>query len=384
MVTKVPVDTGTIVWARKRSQLSVDRAASLLKCETSQLEKIEAGTAMPTATQFRRMADIYLLPEATLLGLVPASELALPKDFRSFEGARVDLSYETVLAVRRVQARQEAIAHLAEIDDQIVAPELPIHTIRDDPEQLGASFRREFGFPVIDQLTLTTQQSYQRWRRMIEDMGVSVYVEPLGKDDSRGVSMYFNEFPAIIIDQNEKQHGARLFTLFHELAHLLIRQTGISNFSPRNAVENFCNRFAASFLMPREAVQAVFDVADGKKIEPDLPQLEFAARKLSVTISQIALRLEHLEYAPKGLYARIAKLLRPPSPKPKGKGGPEWKYMYLSRYGHNLPSYVIGSLDRGQISSVEAARLMDAAPANIGVLRATLAERRLDVNDVFA
>lgn len=382
MVTRVPVDRETIIWARKRCNLSIDQAASLLKLEFDQLSKIENGDVLPSAALFRRMAAAYLLPEATLLGVVPANEQPLPKDFRSFEGSRVELSYETILAVRRVQARQEAIASLAELDDEIVAPEIPIHSLKENPDDLGASFRREFGFPIVDQLRQTTGKTFQRWRIMVEDLGVSVYVEPLGPDDSRGVSLFFNPFPAIIIDQNEKSTGARLFTLFHELGHLFVRQTGISNFSPRNQVERFCNRFAAAFLMPREAVEAVFDLTGGK-IEPDLDQLEYASRKLCVTISQLALRLEHLGYVDSGFYAGIARLLTPgPKVKSEKKSRPPWRYVYLSRFGHNLPSYVIGSLDRGQITKVEAARLMDAAPANIGQLRQTLAERGLVMSDV--
>jgi Zn-dependent peptidase ImmA (M78 family) len=382
MVTRVPIDRETIIWARERCNLPIDQAAALLRVEFDHLFKIEEGEVLPSATLFRKMASVYLLPEATLLGAVPDNEQPLPKDFRSFDGNRVKLSYETILAVRRVQARQEAIAGLAEIDDEIVAPELPIHSLKDDPDELGASFRRAFGFPIVDQLRQTTQQAFQRWRLMVEDLGVSVYIEPLGRDDSRGVSLFFNQFPAIIIDQNEKSHGARLFTLFHELAHLLIRQTGISNFNPQNRIESFCNRFAAAFLMPREAVEAVFDLTDGM-INPDLPELEFASRKLNVTISQLALRLEHLGYVEKGYYAGIARILRPSPPvKKKQKSGPPWQYVYLSRFGHNLPSYVIGSLDRGQITKVEAARLMDAAPAHIGQLRQTLTKRALVPSDV--
>lgn len=382
MVTHVPIDAETAIWARKRCKLSPDHAAQLLQCTLDHLTQIESGEVTPTAGLFRRMANVYLLPEATLLGLLPTNELALPKDFRSFEGAKVDLSYETVVAILRVQERQAAIARLAEMDDEILAPELPIHSLREDPEELGMSLRRSLGFRVIDQLRLTPQKAFLRWRMAVEDLGVSVYVEPLGDDDARGVSIYFNEFPAIIIDQNEKQNGARIFTLFHEFAHLLVRQTGISNFSPRNSVERFCNRFAAAFLLPKEAVQAVFDVAEGKKIDPSLSELEFAARKLSVTMSQLALRLETLGYARKGFYGSIVSMLKPSQPAPRQKGGPAFRYIYLSRYGHNLPSYVIGSLDRGQISTTEAARIMDASPAHIGDLRRTITERRQEVSNV--
>jgi transcriptional regulator with XRE-family HTH domain len=92
MVTRVSIDPATAIWARERIGLSRDKAAQLLKCPVAALEKIEIGDALPNAGLFRKMSDVYLLSEATLLGLIPANDRPLPKDFRSFEGAPVALS----------------------------------------------------------------------------------------------------------------------------------------------------------------------------------------------------------------------------------------------------------------------------------------------------
>jgi transcriptional regulator with XRE-family HTH domain len=237
MVTRVAADHGVLKWAREHNKLSVESAAALLKCKPEQLIKIEDGDVQPHATLFRRMSDVYFVPEATLLGLVHPIERPLPRDFRSFDGAAVALSYETIRAIRNVEARQEALAFLAEIDDAIISPNLPIHSLKENPETLGAGFRQQLGFPIIDQLRLTAEQAFTKWRILVEDLGVSVYIEPLGEDDARGVSIFFNDFPAILVDQNEQLYGARSFTLVHEFCHILLRQAGISNFNSRNSVE---------------------------------------------------------------------------------------------------------------------------------------------------
>jgi Zn-dependent peptidase ImmA (M78 family) len=380
MVTRVPADFKTLIWARERNNLTPELAAQLLGCELGELVEIERGDKLPTAGLFRKMADKYLLPEATLLGLIPSNERPLPKDFRSFDGNAVALSYETIIAVRRAQARQQNMERLAELDDSIIAPEIPIHALNEDAEKLGLIFRKEFGFSILAQLRLQTEKAFQRWRLMVEDSGVSVYIEPLGEDDSRGASIYFNAYPAIIIDQNEKHPGARNFTLFHEYCHLLLRQTGISNFNPRNQVEAFCNRFAAAFLMPREAIEAVVITPEGgAKIEPGVSDLDFAAKRLCVTISQLALRLEHLELAREGYFKRVTAKLKPPTAKPKRKGG-DWRFAYVSRYGYRLPDSVIGSLDRKTIGPVDAARMLDADPANLPEVKRTIKERRDEVS----
>ncbi len=271
---------------------------------------------------------------------------------------------------------------LAEIDRDIVPPNLPVHSLNENPEKLGANFRRQLGFPVVDQLRLTSDKAFMRWRVLVENMGVSVYVEPFGKDDTRGVSIFFNAFPAIVIDQQEKFTGARLFTLFHELCHLLLRQAGISNFNGRNSVEAFCNRFAAAFLMPVEAVEAVFDLSKLKSGEPEIADLEFAAAKLCVTISQVALRLEQLGYTESGYYKRIASKLRPPTPKRKKKDAQvPFKFTYLSSAGHNLPTTVFASMDRQQITKLEASRMLDLAPSHFNTIRTVINARRAEAID---
>jgi Zn-dependent peptidase ImmA (M78 family)/transcriptional regulator with XRE-family HTH domain len=382
VVTRIPIVCDVLIWARKRNKLEISEAARRLKCDHDQLSKIEAGTLLPTAGLFRRMASVYLLPEATLLRDTPPLERPLPKDFRSFEGAAVTLSYETIASIRHVEGRQEAMATLAEIDKDVIPPNLPIHSLDENPEKLGANLRKQLGFSVVDQLRLTGEKAFMHWRVLVENMGVSVYVEPFGKDDTRGVSLFFNAFPAIVIDQKETFSGARLFTLFHELGHLLIRQAGISNFNGRNSVEAFCNRFAAAFLMPAEAIEAVFDLSKLKDNEPDISQLEFAAAKLCVTISQVALRLEQLGYAQSGYYKRIASKLKPPTPKPKKKDiQVPFKFTYLSSAGHNLPSTVFASLDRQQITTLEAYRLLDLAPAHFNTIRTVINARRSEAID---
>jgi Zn-dependent peptidase ImmA (M78 family) len=378
MVTRVAADSRVLKWARERNKLSVERAAELLKCKSEFLEKIERGEASPHAGLFRRMSDVYFVPEATLLGLATPIERPLPRDFRSFEGTPIALSYETIATIRKVERRQEALAYLAQIDDSIVPPNLPIHSLKEDPEKLGSGFRQQLGFPVINQLRLTAEQAFMRWRVLVEDLGVSVYVETFGEDDSRGVSIFFNDFPAIVIDQAEKLSGARSFTLLHECGHLLLRQSGISNFSSRNTVERFCNKFAAAFLLPVEAIEAAFPRQALEADEPTIAELKAAAIKLCVTISQLALRLEELGRAKPGYFNRVVSVLSPPTPKKRSKGGPEYKYVYLSRYGHHLPDAVFSSLDRGAITPTQASRILEVSPNHFAPIRQVMKERRIE------
>lgn len=380
MAVRVPVNPDTAIWARKRLSLSVEQAATLLKTTPEKLTKIEAGDDLPGVGVFQRMSQQYLVPEATLLGAPPQDALPLPNDFRSFDGAKVSLSYETTRAIRLVQSRQSSLVRLAEIDPLIIPPELEIISLSDDPEEKGSSFRRKLGFSVLEQLQMPRDRAFSKWRTRVEGLGVSVYVEPLGDDGARGVSLYQTPFPAIIVNQNEKHIGARCFTLLHELAHILLRHAGISDLNRTHRVERFCNRFAAAFLMPAEAVRSVIELGDGLR-EPSLQSLGFAADKLCVTMSSLALRLEEIGIAPTGYYRKmarnLAKLATPaPAKASTKKSEVPYKYTYLSRFGENFTGKVLESFENGSISNVEASQILNASPKHFGAFRDTIVARR--------
>jgi len=70
-------------------------------------------------------------------------------------------------------------------------------------------------------------------------------------------------FPVIYIN-NSQAKIRQIFTLFHELAHLLFKTGGIdlrhNDFiqrmrGPNKRVEVFCNKFAGEFLVPTEAIK---------------------------------------------------------------------------------------------------------------------------------
>ena len=74
-----------------------------------------------------------------------------------------------------------------------------------------------------------------------------------GGDDAPALAFSIwdqREVPVIAINASEEEYRYRIFTLFHEYAHLLLRLGGISDENPSNSVERFCNQFAAYFLMP--------------------------------------------------------------------------------------------------------------------------------------
>ncbi len=95
------------------------------------------------------------------------------------------------------------------------------------------------------------------WKRLLESKGVLVFQSsgvPL--EIMRGACIAREVLPVIIINSNDTENG-RIFSLFHELVHVALREDGISNFrySERDRydqVEVFCNQTAAEILVPSQ------------------------------------------------------------------------------------------------------------------------------------
>ena len=116
-------------------------------------------------------------------------------------------------------------------------------------------------------------------------------------EELSGFSLLQGELAAICINDNEATEGAKIFTLFHEYCHLLLRQTGISDQNEENEVEKFCNRFAASFLIPKQALlQLIGDVS--RPCDFSDRDVKRFSNRFKVSNSAMALRLEKLKLAP--------------------------------------------------------------------------------------
>lgn len=70
-------------------------------------------------------------------------------------------------------------------------------------------------------------------------------------NEARGYAIYDDYAPLIFINTNDSEKG-KIFTLFHELAHIVLSSSGISSYAynTNNDIEQRCNIIAGEILMP--------------------------------------------------------------------------------------------------------------------------------------
>jgi Zn-dependent peptidase ImmA (M78 family) len=176
--------------------------------------------------------------------------------------------------------------------------------------------------------------------------------------------------PAIVVNKNDA-FPAKCFTLFHEYAHLLLRQAAIceefSHGLGEGGVETFCNRFAASLLMPKEAIAA----AGGSRETPwELASVTEVSGKLRVSRQAFALRLVQLQWAPLALYTRVAQATKASISEKREASDrfPRYHILRLHAVGSRYARLVVTALDRGYIDNAHANRMLGTKEQSLTAL----------------
>lgn len=373
-MAEVPVNGKVLRWAREIRGLDLNGAATLLGISAVELRDYESGAKRPLVGLLRLMSSRYQINFTSLLMPEPLPVRRRPVDHRRRQG-RQRLTIDTLVAIEEVTEALDTFEDIAGSMRSLV-PRLTIGTaeLDDDPEVIAARERKRFGVTIQEQQTWHGLGGARRqWRRRVEDRGIFTYMIPMPPNELSGFSILRGKIAAICINDREPTEGAKIFTLFHEYGHLLLRQTGISDENNENAVERFCNEFAASFLIPRTTlVESIADVETPYEFSDS--DVKYLATKFKVSNRAIALRLERTGLAPRGFYARRTAPWDIPieQPKPAVDSQPSYLKLRIKRVGRLHANTVLQALKRQAINSVDAAQLIGLQPTNFPKVEAAL------------
>src|SRR5690606_5970504 len=134
-------------------------------------------------------------------------------------------------------------------------------------------------------------QVFNFWRGLLEHHGFLVFqTTRIDLDAFRGLSIFHDSLPIILLNGADSNNG-KVFTLFHELAHLSNRTSGMCDLDDNTSEEGVANAFAANFLMPRSQVESAARVAQGSAME----RAEAIAGAFKVSVLAAGVRLRTLE-----------------------------------------------------------------------------------------
>ncbi len=293
-------------WARETSKLSLEDAAHKLGLKdtkkASAKEKLvayESGKKAPSRSLLLRMAKQYHRPLLTFYldkppGIGDRGEdfRTLPDHFEAVEDVYVDV------LIRDIKARQNTVREtLIDVDEENRLDFIGRFTINDGVARIVQRIRGILDFNFEDfRGQPSHKEAFRFLRQQVEMAGVFVLLKGnLGSYHSniavgafRGFALADDIAPFIVINDRDAE-AARSFTLVHELAHLILGQTGISGGRAERQIEKFCNDVASEFMLPA-AEFSQFQLSDlnSETLQTEISDYAFA-QKLSST--HIAYRL---------------------------------------------------------------------------------------------
>ena len=244
-----------IKWARERSGYSLEEAAAVIKKNVATLSAWESGGSAPTYVQLEKLADKYKRPVAIFFFPEPPEEPNVAGNLAMRSTDAIPLPPSIRILMRQAYARQISLMELS--GGVNPAADLIFRSLRATLDVSAIAFARKTR--AYMDVSVETQMGwhnpkevFKKWRDIIEENGIFVFKDAFQDDTFDGFCLAHEEFPIIYLN-NSRPAVRQTFSLFHELAHLLLGKDGITRGNRMHgggAVEHFCNQFASEFLVP--------------------------------------------------------------------------------------------------------------------------------------
>ena len=261
---KAIITSSVLEWARRKSGYSLEDVAKKLQTVPEGVKKWESGEEQPTIAQLRRVGTILKRPLAFFLLPEPPKDFDAIKDFRRIPGKEPEPeSPALLLAIRNAHERRTIALELLENLGETAQTNITSGTLAQEPEALANMIRSSLGLTYQIQRSWTSfYEAFNYLKDNLERIGILVFqFGGVDRTEARGFSLGDFPLPVVAINRTELPQ-ARIFSLFHEFAHLILRQSGLCDFveigrtPEEQRVEVFCNHVAGAAILPRENLLA--------------------------------------------------------------------------------------------------------------------------------
>lgn len=263
MKEQIPVNPDMLAWARETAGLSLEETAQRMKKAIETIELWERGDGAPTYVQLEKLAyQVYKRPLALFFFPEPPQEETPKQSFRTLPEQEIEMmSSRMKILIRKARVMQ---ANLTELNEEVNPAEKKIFKelsfdVNRPLVEMTKTIREFIGITLDKQIAWKdTDKAFKSWRERFEENGIFIFKDAFKDDGFSGFCLYDDEFPLIYIN-NSKSDTRQIFTLFHELAHILFKTGGVDTRladyikyleGDDRKIEIICNRFTAQFLVP--------------------------------------------------------------------------------------------------------------------------------------
>jgi Zn-dependent peptidase ImmA (M78 family) len=298
MEKMISVKSSLLKQVREYYKVTLPELCERTKIKVEKLEQFEAGWDYPSYAQLEKIANFYNKPVFFFFGegMVNSEDIipALRKIEKNY--GESSLSKQTMELLEKAAIYRRNLKELYEgekctsfsaLISQCTSQEDLIKTLR---EKLD--------------LELEKQSSFQRPEDLLEylrdefyELGVYIFKDSFKNDEISGLCVYDDVFPIVLLN-NKTSFTRQIFTLFHEIYHLYLKEADLDH--TYNNEETECNTFASEFLIPNEDLRKKLEEIDDIEDEREIDRL---AKRYNVSRDAVMYRLVKMKLLELDFYA---------------------------------------------------------------------------------
>ena len=358
----VSVEPTVLKWLIESSGWTREEIAKRLKTNPQNIEKFESGEKKPSLGQLEELSIIFKRPLAAFLLSKPLTEKPKPKDYRMLPDKTNKFDKKTILVMRKTRRLQELSKELSGNIAYETKSKIDKTKLADNSEEIASKYRTKFNLTEEKQRKFkTAYELFNYLRDILEEQNIFLFQFSMPVEDARGF-VFVDESPNIIVVNTKDSIEARLFSLMHEFAHILLGESVIdlpdATYASKDNVEKWCNEFSSAFLLPKGIAKVTFDANKMNLTQKET--LKTLSHRYKVSKAMILLNMLKLKYIEKKDYdailARFEKEIKPIKEKEGDAkvGGIPSEVKCLSEVGNKFVSLVANNYDRDYITYTDA------------------------------
>jgi len=365
MANCIPINHDVLIWARKTAGFAQE---DMLKSFPRYTEW-EAGKSNPTYNQLDNLASKFHRPVAVFFFPEIPKEDSIEKSLRAMNEEDIEHFTPTVrFLFRKAKVFQICLGELYEgqIEEQIKKISwLNMHNNNQSIPELANEVRKYFNISIDEQSSWkNSEEALNKWRDVLARKGIFVFKESFKNDFVSGFCIYDAVFPIIFIN-NSLSKNRQIFTMFHELAHLLFAESYLDVFDSGfwrleyenpNHIEVKCNAFAGEFLIPDKVF--IESISTDSDIDENIKNL---AGRFNVSKEVILRKFLNKKYIDRVFYEqKIDQWSKKRQKQQKeSKVGGNYFNTKLAYLGDNYLDVVFTKYNQGKITLEQASEYLD-------------------------
>ena len=391
MAERAYITPKVLKWARESARITEEVAAGKVNVGLEKLQAWEQGTEFPTIRQAQKLAKTYKRPFA--LFFLPE----IPKDFHPLQDFRKSdskpLTTGSIFIIREIQQKQAWISSVNEQNNEPAIPFVGRFSINDNPILVANNILSTLG---IDPSNYGAKSPIREWIDKAESNGIFIsrtsFIHSrlrLDSEELQGFAIADRHAPFVFINSDDWD-APQLFTLVHELAHIWIAATGISNeidpnnlqeFNKVHPVERFCNVVAANALIPEEFIRSVDSAVFKKASDVFAVSRKFGVSSFAFLVRAFSLKIISLDRynslkreadAEFKLFVQREEERRQKQKEKDKPGGPNYYLLQLNKNSRLFTQTVLDAFRGGIIEPTQASVLLNVQINNFQKLEAQI------------